>query len=114
MNFFIKLLITAGVAYGLSEILDGVHILNFKTAIIFALVLGFLNTFIKPILKFIGMPISIITLGLFSLVINAIIILLADYFIKDMQIDGFLQAFLFSILISLGTSLLNGIFVKSK
>ncbi|MPS66654.1 MULTISPECIES: phage holin family protein [Chryseobacterium] len=110
MNFIIRLLITAIVAYLLTKILPGVHFEGFSTAIIFAIVLGVLNVIVKPILSLFGLPLTIITLGFFALVINALIILLADYFIDSMEIDGFWWAFLFSILLSIITSLANSMF----
>lgn len=110
MNFIIRLLITAIVAYLLTKILPGVHFEGFSTAIIFAIVLGVLNVIVKPILSLFGLPLTIITLGFFALVINALIILLADYFIDNMEIDGFWWAFLFSILLSIITSLANSMF----
>jgi len=110
MNLIIRLLITAIVAYLLTKILPGVHFEGFSTAIIFAIVLGVLNVIVKPILSLFGLPLTIITLGLFALVINALIILIADYFIDSMKIDGFWWAFIFSILLSIITSLANSIF----
>ena len=110
MRIIINLLITAVVAFFLTKILSGVHIDGFSTAIVFAIVLGILNLIVSPILKLLGLPLTIITLGLFSLVINAIVILIADYFIDGMHIDGFWWAFIFSIALSLITSLVSGIF----
>ncbi|ASK29931.1 hypothetical protein CEY12_07350 [Chryseobacterium sp. T16E-39] len=110
MNLIIRLLITAVVAFLLTKILPGVHFEGFSAAIIFAVVLGLLNLFVKPILSLFGLPLTIITLGLFALVINALIILLADYFIDSMVVDGFWWAFIFSIALSLITSLANSMF----
>lgn len=110
MKTIINLLITAAVAFGLTYILSGVHIDDFGTAIVFALVLGLLNFFVRPILGILGLPLTILTLGLFSLVINAAIILIADYFLDDMTVDGFWWAFIFSIALSLVTSVVSGIF----
>ncbi|SRR5690606_122397 len=110
MRIIINLLVTAVVAFFLTKILSGVHIDGFSTAIVFAIVLGILNLIVSPILKLLGLPLTIITLGLFSLVINAIVILIADYFIDGMHIDGFWWAFIFSIALSLITSLVSGIF----
>lgn len=107
MNLIIRLLITAVVAFLLTKILPGVHLESFGAALIFAIVLGVLNLIVKPILSLLGLPLTIITLGLFSLVINAVIILLADYFIDGMVVDGFLWAFIFSIGLSVVTSLAN-------
>ena len=101
---------TAIVAYLLTKILPGVQFEGFSSAIIFALVLGVLNIFVKPILSLFGLPLTILTLGFFSLVINAAIILIADYFIDSMFVDGFWWAFVFSILLSIVTSLANSMF----
>jgi len=106
MNFLIRLLISALVAFGLSYILSGVHIDNFITAIILALVLAVLNALVKPILVILTLPITIITLGLFLFVINALIILLGDKLIDGFSVDGFWWALLFSILLSIVSSIL--------
>lgn len=110
MNLIIRLLVTAIVAYLLTWILPGVHFAGFTGAVIFAVVLSLLNLFVRPILKLLGLPLTIITLGLFTLVINAIIILIADYFIDSMEVNGFLWALIFSILLSVVTSLANSMF----
>ena len=114
MNLIIRLLVTAIVAYFLAQLLPGIHIDGFGGAVIFAIVLGILNLIVTPILKLLGLPLTIITLGLFSLVINALVILIADYFVDSMNVDGFLWAFIFSIALSLITSLLNGLFTSSN
>ena len=110
MNVLIRLFITAIVAFFLTKILPGVHFDGFTGAVIFAIVLGLLNLILKPILSLFGLPLTIITLGFFSLVINAIIILVADYFIDSMEVSGFWWAFIFSILLSIITSLANSMF----
>ncbi|MBL3547183.1 phage holin family protein [Chryseobacterium sp. KMC2] len=110
MNLIIRLFVTAIVAYLLTKVLPGVHFEGFSTALIFAIVLGVLNIFVKPILSLFGLPLTIITLGFFALVINAAIIMLADYFIDSMMVDGFWWAFIFSILLSIVTSLANSMF----
>lgn len=107
MNLIIRLLVTAIVAYLLTMILPGVHFAGFAGALIFSIVLAILNLIVKPILNILGLPLTIITLGLFTLVINAVIILIADYFIDSMQVDGFWWALIFSILLSVVTSLAN-------
>ena len=112
MNFIIRLLITAISSFLLSKILSGVHFDSFGATIIFAIVLGLLNLIVKPILSILGLPLTIITLGLFSLVINAVIILLAAKFVSGMHVDGFWWALIFSIALSVITSLLNGIFTS--
>ena len=107
MKFLIRLLITAAVAYGLSMILSP-HILidSYITAIIFSLVLAFLNAILKPILILLTLPITILTLGIFLLVLNVLMVMLADKLVNGIHIQGFLWAFIFGILLSLITSAL--------
>jgi len=107
MKFIIRLLITAVIAYVLSMILTGVHIADFKTAVIFALVLALLDTFIKPLLILFTIPITIITLGLFLFVINALIIIIAAKFVDGIRIDGFFWALIFSLVLSIVSSAAN-------
>lgn len=114
MNFIIRLLITAAVAFGLTYVLPGVHFEGFSSAIVFAVVLAILNLIVKPILSLLGFPLTVITLGLFSFVINAVVFLIADHFIDSMRIDGFWWALIFSIALSLVTSLVESIFLKDN
>lgn len=101
MRFIIRLLITALLAYALSNVLSGVHIDTMYTAIIFALVLAILNMIVKPILIILTLPLTIFTLGLFLLVINTITVLLASNFVSGVTIDSFGWGFLFSLILSL-------------
>ena len=109
MNLIIKLLITAAVAYGLTHFLSGVQIADFKTAIIFSLVLGLLNAIVKPILVLLTIPVTVITLGLFLVVINAVIILLSDKLIPGFSVDGFWWALIFSIVLSVISGILSSL-----
>lgn len=104
MNFLIRLLISGVIIYVLSRILSGVHIDTIGTAIIFALVLSFLNAIVKPLLVLLTLPVTVITLGIFLFVINALIILLAAKITDGIQIDGFWWALLFSIILSVFNS----------
>ena len=110
MNFLIRILITAIVAYGLSKFLSGVHIDGLVTAFVFALVLAVLNAIVKPILALLTLPITVVTLGLWLFILNAIIILIADKFIAGIKIDGILWALIFSLLLSVISSILNAVF----
>ncbi len=100
MNFIIKILISAAVAFGLSFILSGVHVDNILTAIIFAFVLAMLDALVKPILIILTLPVTVLTLGLFLFAINAIVILIASKLIIGIKIDGFWWALLFSIILA--------------
>jgi putative membrane protein len=84
------------------------------SAILVALVLSFLNQIVKPILTILTIPITIFTLGFFLLVINAGIIILADKLVSDFKVDGFWYALLFSLILSLITSILNSWFGVKK
>lgn len=107
MNFLVRIIVSAAVAFGLSYLLRaGIHIDSFWTALVLAIVLAILNAFVKPILIILTLPLTLVTFGLFLFVINACIILLASKFIRGFSVDGFWWALLFSILLSLLTSLL--------
>ena len=108
MRFVINILITAVIVLALSKVLaPHVNINNMTTAIIFALVLAILNFIVKPLLIRLTLPLTIITLGLFRLVINVLIIMLADKFVSGIRIEGFLWAFIFGLLLSVATTMLN-------
>lgn len=107
MGLIINLLITAGSAYVLQKILSGVSFTSFGSALIFALVLGIMNTFLKPILQFFSLPFTILTLGLFSLVVNATVVLAAEYFVDGVKIDGWGWAIIFSLLLSIMVSVIS-------
>jgi putative membrane protein len=82
-----------------SYLLPGVHVTGFVPALIAALLLGIVNAFIKPILLFLTLPINILTLGLFTLVINALLVLLVAALVPGFRVDGFWWAIAFSILL---------------
>lgn len=112
MNTIFKILLTAISAYGLTYVLSGVQVNDLQSALIFAVVFGLINLIVKPIVKLFSLPITIITLGLFSLVINALMVLLADHFVDGINVDGFWWALIFSLALSLISSIFGGIFEK--
>jgi putative membrane protein len=99
-NIILKLIITAGALLLVSELLPGIEVENFYHALIAAFVLGALNIFLKPILVFLTLPATILTLGLFIFVIHAFIFLLADAFLTGFSVDGFVPALLGSLFVS--------------
>jgi putative membrane protein len=101
-----RLIITSIVAFGLSYLLNGITIDTFWTAIILSIVLGLLNAIVKPLLILFTLPITIITLGLFLLVINALIIIIADKLLDGFEVRNFWWALLFGLLLSGLTSFL--------
>lgn len=106
MKFILRILLSALAVVVLAKLLPGVHVASYGTAIIVAIVLALLNLVIKPLLILFTLPVTILTLGLFLLVINAIIILLADGFVGGFEVDGFFMAIIFSLLLSLFQSIL--------
>lgn len=114
MNFILKLLISSVAVLIVSYFLPGVTVVSFTSALIVALVLSLLNVTLKPLLIILTIPVTILTLGLFLLVINAIVVLVADYFIDGFSVSGIFWAIIFSLLLSILTSILNGIFVDKK
>jgi putative membrane protein len=106
MNIVIRIILSAVVAFALSYILRGIYIDTFWTALVLAIVLAILNAFVKPILIILTFPLTIFSFGLFLFVINACIILLAGKFVNGFRVDGFWWAMLFSLLLTLLTSLL--------
>lgn len=107
MRFLIRIIVIAAVAYGLAHVLTGVQIDSFWTAIVFAVVLAILNIFIRPLLILFTLPVTILTLGLFLFVINAIVVLLASKFVHGITIASFGWALLFSLILSLVGSILD-------
>lgn len=102
-----KLLITVFSVIIVAYFIPGVLIASPWAALWTALILGFVNIFIKPILILFTLPINFLTLGLFSFVINALMIMLVASIVKGFYVDGFVPALIFSILLSLLTSTLN-------
>lgn len=113
MNLIIKILITSILVLIIAHFMPGVTVADFSTSVIVAIVLGLLNIFIKPILVILTLPVTIITLGLFLLVINALIILLCTKIVGGFAVDSFLTAVFFSIILSISQSILYQ-FTKDK
>lgn len=101
MKTIINMLITAGLVLLIAHLLPGVHIREFSIALLVAVVLGLLNFFVKPILVLFTLPLTIATLGLFLLAVNAIIIQLCSSLVDGFRVDNFWIAMLFSIVLSI-------------
>lgn len=101
MKLFIHWVISA-IAIGVAAyLIPGVHVTTILAALILAVVLGIINIFFKPIVTLITLPINILTLGIFSLVVNALLIMLAGMIVPGFTVDGFWPAFFFAIVLSL-------------
>lgn len=112
MEILVNWIISAVAIFATSYLLPGVHLENFVTALVVAIVLGIINAFIKPVILILTLPITLLTLGLFTLVINALLVMLVGEVVPGFQIDGFIWALIFSILLSIINIFLNTL--KSK
>lgn len=107
MNFLFRIILIAIAAFVASKLVPGVVVSDAKTAILVALVLALLNTFLKPILVALTIPVTIITLGLFLIVINILIVFLAAKIVPGFAVHGWVAALLFSLIVSLITYLVG-------
>jgi len=114
MNTLLRILLTAVAVVLIAKLLPWVHLDGYGSAIWVAIVLGLLRITVKPLLIFFTLPATIVTLGLFLFVINAVIILLAGHFVSGFTVDGFWVALLFSILLSALQSVLFSILEKDQ
>jgi putative membrane protein len=116
MRFILKIIISTIAVLITAYLLPGVHVENnsFFTALLVALVLAFFNTIIKPILIILTIPITVFTLGLFILVINAAIIIWASKLVDGFEVDGFWRALLFSLILSVVTWFLEKVLGDGK
>lgn len=97
----IKILVNSLAVFAIGYVLTGVHVKSYWTALGAAILLALINAFVKPVVVFLTLPITFITLGLFLLVINALMLLLIDALMDGLKIDNFWWALGFSILLSL-------------
>ena len=105
MNILVRLLLS-GVAVMLTAyLLPGAHVQDYWAALLVAVLISLSNVIVKPVLIIFTIPITILTLGLFLLVINAVIILMVDYFVDGFYVDGFWWALAFSLILSVFNSL---------
>ena len=114
MNLLIGWLINAGALLALPFILSGVKMDNFKTAIVVALVLGLLNTIIRPILVILTLPINIISLGLFTLVINGFLFWLVAKMVDGFSVNGFWWAVIGAVVYSLISWAVSSLLMPKK
>ncbi len=109
MQFFINLLISGLAVFISSYVLPGVRVDGFLTAIIVAVFLGIANAILKPILLLLTLPINILTLGLFTFVINAVLVLLVSTIVPGFQVASFWWALIFSLVLALVSSFLHSL-----
>ncbi len=108
-RLIISLLFSALSLYICSHLMSGMYIGSIGTLIILSIVIGVLNSTVKPVMKFLSFPITVLTFGLFSLVINAIVLKLAFFLVPDAVLTGFINAIIASILLSFLNWVLNAL-----
>ena len=106
---FINLIVNGLAVLISAYILPGVKIDSYFTALVVAVVLGIVNTLLKPILLLVTLPINILSLGLFTFVINAFLILLVSNLVPGFYVSSFWWALLFSLVLSLVNSFLHSL-----
>lgn len=107
MSWIIRLLLNALVIFLIAQYVPNISVDGAGTALLVAVVLGFINTFIRPIISFLSLPIQILTLGLFTLLINVGMLALTAYFIDGFEIETFVAAVIASLIISLTSWMLS-------
>jgi putative membrane protein len=107
MGLIIRILINAVAVFIASRFISGVTVDTYWTAIVVAIVLGLLNTFVKPVLTLLTIPITVLTLGLFLIVINVLIVYLASYLVDGFYVSNFIAAILFSLVVSIVSWLID-------
>lgn len=109
MNLLIKLVINTIAIIIAAYVLPGIRVDGITAALIVAILLGVVNAILKPILVILTLPITILTLGLFTFVINALLVLLVDQLVPGFDVVNFWWALLFSVIVSLVSSFLEQI-----
>jgi len=107
LTLIVKWLIYALAIFLVGSFLPGLHVPDYTAALWIALILGILNVTLRPLLQLIALPVTIITLGLFALVVNGFVLWLADKFSESITIDGFWWAVIAAVIISLVSAIGN-------
>lgn len=108
MLFILLSLIMSTIAvYVTANILPGIHVDGWGTALVVAVILGFINAFIRPILFVLTLPINILTLGLFTFVILALCVILTTYIVPGFTVDGFWWALAFALVLTVISGFLS-------
>jgi len=113
-NILIRVFINSMALWMVDWMFDGIWFSNLNALVITAIVFGLLNAVIKPVLIILSLPITLLTLGLFTLVINAVILEFTDFWVDNFVVDGFSTALLASVCISIISIILNSMFKEKK
>jgi len=114
MRLLLNWALSALAVWIVSQVVPGIHVSGPVAALIAALVIGLVNATLGALLKVVTFPLTLLTLGLFWFVINALMLKLASMFVRGFEVHGFVAAFVGAILLSLVNSLLNWVIMPSK
>lgn len=114
MNRIIKFLALGGIVWLCSQYLEGITVVSFKYAIIAAVVLAIINSLIRPVLEIISFPITILTFGLFSLVLTAFMVEIMDYFVAGISVASFWWALILGVIVSFTNSSIDRFMNREK
>lgn len=109
MQLIVALVLNAVALLATAYIVPGFKVDNFTTAVLAAIVLGVVNTFIKPVLSFVTAPLTIVTLGLFAFVINAVVLFIVSAVVPGVMIDGWLPAILGAVVLTVVSTGLSAV-----
>ena len=109
MNLLLSVLISTVSILITAYLVPGISVKNFWAALVLSVVLGFLNFTLRPILLLLTLPVNILTLGLFTFVVNAVIILVAGSLVPGFGVDSFLAALIFSLVLSIVNSVISAV-----
>ena len=109
MQIIVALVLNALALMATTYVVPGFRVDNFTTAVLAAIVLGVVNTFIRPVLAFLTAPLSIVTLGLFTFVVNAVMLFIVSAVVPGVMVDGWVPAILASIVLSIVSTALNAV-----
>ena len=107
INYAIRLILTGALVYLMPKLLSGLTVDTLTTGVIVAFVMSILNTFVRPFLDLISLPITFLTLGLFSLVISVVVVYLCTYLVDGFDVSGFFTALIFSFLLSIANTVVG-------
>ncbi len=111
-QMIVKVLVVAVTLLLAAKFIPGIEISSLYIAVISAIVIGLINLLIRPVLFILTLPLTIITLGIFAFVLNALMIMFAASFVEGFSVDGFLPALILSFLVSLAGSLSDHLFAE--
>jgi putative membrane protein len=107
MKIIFRIIVTALALLACAQIVPGISVSNWTVAIVAAIVLGLLNLIVRPVLFILTLPITLLTLGLFTFVINAVILSFAASIVSGFIVEGFIPALIGSFVISVISSIGN-------